>query len=461
MLRLKQTVCTADSSTASPRHHAATTTTAAAAAAASTTTSSPPASSSNGVSILHGVRVVELSMVLAAPMACALMADMGAVVIKVEPPGGEIWRRDGPPEQFQQLNRGKRSIVLDTKKDPRAMQALKVLLATADVFVTNLRQQALVAQGLDYESLHHHFPRLVYAHLSAWGREGPKKDDPGYDIGGFFAATGLEHYSRPTDESDPARNLGGFGDLTTCRDLLWGVLAALFSKERTGRGGLVDACLLRSGIFSMGAQMLTALDLQSRSPPVATKARGRGEFPNPTYNCYRCADGEWIQMLGLETRRHLPILLSALGMSAADAEFVLASFGERAQWRQETVRRDVIGLLDTAFSQKTASEWVAHFDQAGVWHHKIMSVDEVTHAPQPQAAGAFVSVPGYDLRQVAMPVKFSHSHHVPRSAAPVLGTDTAEVLSELGLPEDTVRELVEAARPRAADKADPTSKILL
>ena len=140
-------------------------------------------------------------MVLAAPMACALMADMGATVLKIEPPQGEIWRRDGPPEQFQQcapqrraapaqpdamrlsahlrLNRGKRSIVLDTQNDPAAMTALKKLIATADVFVTNLREPALRAQGLDYDTLSKDFPALVYAHMSAWGRQGPKKDDPG------------------------------------------------------------------------------------------------------------------------------------------------------------------------------------------------------------------------------------------------------------------------------------------
>eukprot|EP01048_Picozoa_sp_COSAG05_P029043 COSAG05_NODE_9342_length_630_cov_1.259887_1_plen_152_part_10 len=109
------------------------------------------AASAGADGVLKGVRVVELSMVLAAPMACAMLADMGAEVVKVEPPSGEIWRRDGPPEQFQQLNRGKRSVVLDTQKDLAAMAALKKLLAGADVFVTNLRQQALVAQGLDFE----------------------------------------------------------------------------------------------------------------------------------------------------------------------------------------------------------------------------------------------------------------------------------------------------------------------
>jgi crotonobetainyl-CoA:carnitine CoA-transferase CaiB-like acyl-CoA transferase len=222
------------------------------------------AAAGGGGGVLSGVTVVEMSMVLAAPMCCALMADMGATVLKVEPPGGEIWRNDGPPEQFQQLNRGKQSVVLDVRKQPEAMVALKKLLAKADVFVTNLREPALLAQGLDYETLRHEFPRLVYAHMTAWGRGGPKKDDPGYDIGGFLAATGLQSAARPTDDDDLPRNLGGLGDFTSARDLLLGVLGGLFHQQRTGEGQLVDACLLRSGIFSMGAQMSMVLNLISR-----------------------------------------------------------------------------------------------------------------------------------------------------------------------------------------------------
>ncbi len=146
---------------------------------ASTVVAADGAAGGGAGGVLSGITVVEMSMVLAAPMCCALMADMGATVFKVEPPGGEIWRKDGPPAQFQQLNRGKRSIVLDTRKQPEALKALKQLIAKADVFVTNLREPALKAQGLDYDTLRHEFPRLVYAHMTAWGRDGPKKDDPG------------------------------------------------------------------------------------------------------------------------------------------------------------------------------------------------------------------------------------------------------------------------------------------
>ena len=142
---------------------------------------------------LKGLLVVEMAMVIAAPQACALMADMGARVVKVEPPGGEMWRKNGMPASgldrrgetftvgFESINRGKESIVLDMK-EPTHMEALKRLLAKADAFVTNLRQPALESQGLDYNTLKKEFPALVYAHFTAWGRQGPKKDDPGYNL---------------------------------------------------------------------------------------------------------------------------------------------------------------------------------------------------------------------------------------------------------------------------------------
>ena len=170
---------------------------------------------------------------------------------------------------------------------PEAMAALKKLLGTADAFVTNLRQPALESQGLDYDTLSKEFPGLVYAHFTAWGRDGPKKDDPGYDVGAFWAATGLQFYARASEDDDLPRFVGGIGDYSTptgnaraptltrpllsaatCRDLVMGVTSALFRRERTGKGTLVDACLLRSGIFTTQGPV---------GQQVGAKAR-RGEF---------------------------------------------------------------------------------------------------------------------------------------------------------------------------------------
>ena len=185
---------------------------------------------------------------------------------------------------------------------PEAMAALKKLLGTADAFVTNLRQPALESQGLDYDTLSKEVPGLVYAHFTAWGRDGPKKDDPGYDVGAFWAATGLQFYARASEDDDLPRFVGGIGDYSTptgnarapthadprpllsaatCRDLVMGVTSALFRRERTGKGTLVDACLLRSGIFTTQGPV---------GQQVGAKAR-RGEFSDTSKSTATCTVG--------------------------------------------------------------------------------------------------------------------------------------------------------------------------
>ena len=161
--------------------------------------------------------------------------------------------------------------------------------------------------------------------------------------------------------------------------------------------------------------------------------RGREQSANPTYNCYRCKGDGWVQLLGLETRRHLPVLVEALGMSAADKARVLDAQFDPAQLRQQSVREEITSTLDAAFMQKDADEWVEIFEDADVWHHKVMDINEVALAPQPNAVGAFTEVPGQPIRQVAHPVKFSVSEHAPTGGAPELGADTVDVLGTLGL----------------------------
>ena len=207
--------------------------------------------------VLEGIRVVELATVVAAPSCGAMMCDLGADVIKIETPSGDMWRRNAiklaPKGQrfgklFENTNRGKRSIVLDLKKSEDLKNLLK-LLETADVFLTNVRVKGLQRLGLDYETIRHRFPRLIYAHLTAWGRAGPHRDDAGYDAGAFWAASGIQDITRFSDDSPPSRYPGGIGDHTTGMALMSGIGMALFYRERHGRGQLVDASLLRVGTW--------------------------------------------------------------------------------------------------------------------------------------------------------------------------------------------------------------------
>lgn len=226
----------------------------------------------SGTLMLSGVRVVELATVLAAPSATASLADYGAEVIKIESPQGDMWRREAmrltPNEphgpMFDNANRGKKSVVLDLKR-PEQMRSLLALLDTADVFVTNVTRPALQRLGLDYEQLASDYPRLIYAHLTAWGRDGPQATKPGYDVGAWWAATGIMDFVRSDENAPPPRYLAGMGDLTTASQLVAGIAVALLHQHKTGQGQLVDCCLLRSAMYVQGCALTMASVAQTKS----------------------------------------------------------------------------------------------------------------------------------------------------------------------------------------------------
>ena len=237
----------------------------------------PAASAEPSQRLLAGVRVLELATVVAAPSACAILADLGADVLKIENAAAPDYvrafsKRDDPahtadPEHlaqedgfigsgFTQFNRGKRALALDYSK-PEGLAILKQLLGESDVLVTNVRLKGLERSGLDYQSLKEEFPSLIFAHLSAWGLEGPRQDDPGYDVGAFFAYTGMMELSRSSEEAPLPRFAPAFGDLLTGGQLVAGVALALLHRQNTGEGQLVDVSLLRAGVWAM-SHVLTA-----------------------------------------------------------------------------------------------------------------------------------------------------------------------------------------------------------
>ena len=227
-------------------------------------TSSPPTSSPRSPTphtkkkLLAGIRVIELATVIAAPSACALLCDLGAEVIKIENPKSpdvaRLWgygddaaltadptlqsAPGGGGSAFSQINRGKKSIALNPT-DPKGNALLLQLIATADIFVTNVRQKSLIKMGIDYETLSKRYPKLIYGHLSAWGRSGPMASDPGYDYGAFWAHTGVQDILRSSDDAAMPRFPGGVGDFTTGHQLYGGIMAALYQREREGVGQLV------------------------------------------------------------------------------------------------------------------------------------------------------------------------------------------------------------------------------
>ncbi len=386
---------------------------------------------SAGAGPLAGVRVVELGVWVAGPAPSGGIGGRGAAEVKVEQPAGEP-KRGGfgalgvadqqgvPPVEID--NRGKRSVVLDLQTD-EGRRRMEQLLVDADVFVTNVRPEALGRRGLAHDEVLVRHPRLVYASLTGYGLAGPDVNRAGYDIGAFWARSGVAHTFVPPDQLPPALR-SGMGDHITGMALLSGITAKLFERERTGRGGLVATSLLRTGMYTLGWDIGVALRYGKRE---STRPRERNRAP--LMNCYRAGDGRAFWLLLLEADRHWPKLLAALGRPelGEDERFVDA--------RSRNLHAEaLIATLDEEFARFDSAELTSRFDAHDVWWAPINSIFDVIDDPQAQAAGAFVDMapqPGEGpYRAVNGPVDFD-GRAVEPGPVPRRGEHTAEVLTEL------------------------------
>lgn len=356
---------------------------------------------------LSGVRVVELGVWVAGPAVTGIMADWGADVIKIEPPAGDPQRavfgalgvanQAGVPP-FEIDNRGKRSVMLDLRVDDDTATMME-LLAEADVFVTNVRPAGLARLGLDAATLVERFPRLIYGIVTGYGLEGPDVDRAGYDIGAFWARSGLAHTMVAPDEMPPAIR-SGQGDHTTALSLAAGVMAALFDRERTGKGRVVSTSLLRTGMYTLGWDVGVYLRFGKRQ-----STKPRRENPAPLMNCYKASDGRAFWLLGLEADRHFPGLLAAIDRGD------LAEVPEFATARDRAVNAArFTAVLDEHFATRPYDHWVERFDVHDVWWAPLNSIQEAVVDPQVLASGAIIDMtprPGEDAyRAVNSPVDF-------------------------------------------------------
>ena len=383
--------------------------------------------------VLDSYRVIELGMWVAGPAAGGLLADWGADVIKVETPVGDPMRRlfqllaghgqpDSPP--FDLDNRGKRSVVVDLAV-PEGAEIVRRLIRDADVFLTNLRPEAVERLGLGPDELLAEFPKLVYASVSGYGLEGPEVGRAGYDVGAFWARSGIASLMAPDDIAPPGVR-SGMGDHITGITTVAGILAALLDRERTGKGQLVEASLLRTGIYSVGWD----LGIQMRFGKIGS-VRPRTTEMNPMCNCYAAGDGRWFWLLGVEADRLWPKLCEAIDRPdlLTDERFATAR-GRRHD------AAALVELLDGIFTQWTRDELTELFDRHDVWWAPVNTPAEVLADPQAIAAGAFVDVPAGEgapaHRAVATPITFHGRTTAPVGAVPGLGQHTEEILHGAG-----------------------------
>jgi len=388
---------------------------------------------------MEGVRIVELGVWVAGPAAAGILADWGADVVKIEPPAGDPARGFArmlggdlpfnPP--FELDNRSKRSIVLDiTQVDGRDL-ALE-LIEGADVFISNLRIGALERLGLDPATLTARFPRLIYGVITGFGLDGAERDRAAYDVGAFWARSGIAH-SLTAPGADPPFQRGGMGDHPAGMSLTAGISAALFARERSGRGQLVATSLLRQGLFTLGFDLNTALRFG-----VSIGVPTRMTMGNPVVNSYRGGDGAWFWLIGLEGDRHWPDLCRAVDRPEWIDDERFATAGPRREHLEVLVPE-----LDAIFAGRTRAEWGEIFDREDVWWAPVQTFEETLADPQVRAGGGFVDVPdgGSTTPMIATPVDFPGTDAGPRAMPPELGEHTDEILGELGRDAESIARL--------------------
>ncbi|HEY4633154.1 MAG TPA: CoA transferase [Candidatus Limnocylindrales bacterium] len=394
---------------------------------------------------LAGLRVIDLSTVLAGPYCTMVLADLGADVIKVEPPEGDATRGWGPPwvgdeaagtrtaAYFLAVNRNKRSIRLDLRM-PAGADVLRRLLGDADVLVENFRPGGLARLGFDDDALRTLQPGLVHLAISGYGPDGPAADRPGYDfviqaVAGLMSITG----DPDTAGGHPTKVGVAISDVVTGLFAAIGILAALLARSGPGRSGQrVDVSLLSSTLAVLVNQAQNAF--VTGAPP----ARRGNAHPNIVpYETFATADGELALAVGSE--RQWPRFCAAIGLPdlAADPRFAIN--GDRVVHR-ETLRP----LLAERFLGRTTADWVDALEAAEIPCGPIADVAAAFASPEARARGMLVEVehPALGvLRQAGIPIELAMTPGAVRTAPPLLGEHTEEILRGAGLDADAIRSL--------------------
>ncbi|MGI9606600.1 MAG: CaiB/BaiF CoA transferase family protein [Acidimicrobiales bacterium] len=389
-------------------------------------------------SVLDGIRVIEIANWAAVPSTGVLLSEQGADVIKIEPPSGDGMRGlmhqasvDGAREvdhPFQFSNRGKRAIAiaLDTAEGSRL--ALE-LIATADIVLMNLLPERRERFGLTVDEIRSASATVIIGLLTGFGELGPEADRPGFDLTSFFAHSGLSASIAGVDGAPP-RWRAAQGDHVAGLALYGGVAAALFERERTGMGSVVETSLLQSAAWTNGFD-LTRAAADGRP----TKAKARELAASPTTEAYQCADGRWVQLSLAEPTRGWSILCEVIGRSElvdhADYRSPALRFVNMAALTETLA--DSIRALDSA-------ELVAAIRDRGGACALVMTTDEVVANPQVRAVGVLRPVEHRNglFEVVAAPVHVRTDgapglagSHEPISSYPGPGAHTADVLREI------------------------------
>jgi formyl-CoA transferase len=386
---------------------------------------------------LAGIRVLDLTRVVAGPYCSMFLGDLGAEVVKVEQPGaGDDTRGWGPPfaggesAYFLCINRNKQSLTLDLKSK-RAVEVLRELAKAADVIIENFRPGTMERLGLGEKELRELNPRLIYASLTGFGADGPMSDWPGYDLivqawGGLMSITG-------TPDGEPVKVGVAIIDLVAGLMLGKAITAALFAREKIGVGQRIDTSLLEAEVASLinvGSNYLVG----GRIP-----ARWGNAHPNIVpYQNFKTADGYLV--IGVASEVIWKRFCQAIGRNDLSGDLRFANNSKRVENRAE-----LIALLSEMFLQRNNETWFKLLTAAEVPCAPVQSIDQVFQAPQVLHRDMLMEVEhptAGKVRMAGIPVKFSVTPASVRMPPPLLGEHNSAVLKDwLGMSADAIEEL--------------------
>jgi crotonobetainyl-CoA:carnitine CoA-transferase CaiB-like acyl-CoA transferase len=386
---------------------------------------------------LTGIRVLDLSRVLAGPWCTQTLADLGAEVIKIERPGsGDDTRSWGPPyardaagsdtaesAYFLSANRGKKSVTVDMA-DPQGQRIIRALAEKSDVLIENFKVDGLKKYGLDYVTLSALNPRLIYCSISGFGQTGPYRDRPGYDfmiqaLGGLMSITG-EPDGRPG--GGPVKVGVAVADLFSGLYASVGILAALNGRNATGRGEHIDVSLLDVQVAMLANQSLNFL-----TSGVAPTRLGNAHPNIVPYEVFKTTDGHIVLAVGNDTQFARYCALAGQSELSVDARF--ATNPERVKHRSV-----LVPIVTALMQQQTTAWWLENLNAASVPCGPVNTIEDVFADAHVQARGLRLDLPhstAGTVPSVAAPIVLGGNRHTATEGPPVLGEHTEDVLSDL------------------------------
>ncbi len=388
---------------------------------------------------LQGIKVVELSTYVAAPGAARILSDMGAQVIKIESFSGDQWRETGKKmlgtddsenPVFDVYNTGKKSICVNIKTEEGLAFTLK-MLESADVFITNTRARSLRKLGLDAKTLTAKFPHLVFASIDGFGSKGPDADSPGFDNISFWARSGFNmDIPYKTENYFPMPPTSGIGDCISGGFLVAGIMTALFNRERTGKGDIVNVSLYGAAIWAMSSMLLRANPKYNEQFPVSTN------HGDPLTNNYECADGKWCNISVRAYDKDADLIYKLLGI-----EDEIKAIGNVNVNNYCSMSEVLIPLIRTAMKKKTSDVWMKEFRERDLVIGLLPHMTDVLVDEQAWVNGfveELINRNGEKTTMSCPPIHLGSYIKDAATPAPKMGENTEEVLIAYGYSKEEI-----------------------